>query len=389
MLGEKVHNFLFGYVDFTARDGFSDFFLSECRRQRINIENVRLETDGISARVRLRDYPRALNAAALTGMRIQALRRGGIPHIAHYCVRRLGIPIGLLAAIVISAFLSSCVWSVEVTGNEKISEESLVELLAELGVKRGAFIAGIDSAEVEKAVENRLDGVLWIAVNIVGSRVFADVRETIETPEITDGKKYVNIIARAGGEIVSADILEGDGTLAPGMPVVKGDLLVSGVVPLAGGGSRFVHAKANILARTKSTFSSSTALSINVQKISSYKDRYQLYVFGLKLPLGAAGKENRTVAEYLLKNSESVFPVGVIRERYTSFENKTLELSVDEAALICFSDFAVGALERYKDCELVSREMFVSCDKELIIGAEYICIESIGEEQEFSVDSQQ
>ena len=57
------------------------------------------------------------------------------------------------------------------------------------------------------------------------------------------------------------------------MPVVKGDLLVSGVELLKDNTVRYVHAKALVVARTSTVVSTSTALSFNAYKISRFTDR--------------------------------------------------------------------------------------------------------------------
>ena len=379
---------LSGRVGFTVTGGFPSLFLEACAARGVSVGGIRPGKDGLSAYVSEKDFRDVMLAARHAGMALTETRRTGLPRLLRRCRARVGVPIGLLLAALLLTFLSGRIWEVTVAGNERVGSDEILDVMEELGVFPGAGVRALDLKAVELAAQERLPQLSWIAVNLVGSKATVEVREIIKTPELTDERDYANIVAAQDGVVVSADVLKGSGQPLVGSAVVKGDLLVSGVIEMKTGFRRFVNAKAIIKAFTRTTLTAQTPLSLEAERISAYRDVRGITFFGLRIPFGIRIGNAQTETEaYLLQSRTTVFPVGVTHTRCALFETQTLALSKADAALLCFADFCSLAHERYRDAELRNREIsFTIKNGTARVTARCECVEEIGERQPFAVD---
>ena len=263
---ETVGRMITGSVTFRASGGFPDLFLDGCARYGVRLENVRRESGTLTARAAERAFPAAERAAREAGMTVEVLHLAGLPRLLRRYRARIGLPVGLLLGALLLLFLTGRIWQVTVTGRTYLGEEEILDVMEELGVSPGARIRKLDLKTVEEQAQLRLPRLSWIAVNRIGCKAEVEVREIIETPEVTDEKDYANLVAARDGVIVSADVLEGSGQPQVGSAVVKGDLLVSGIIEMKNGFQRFVNAKALIRARTKTALSVRSPQSMETER---------------------------------------------------------------------------------------------------------------------------
>jgi len=155
----------------------------------------------------------------------------------------------LLLGILMVLTVPNFVLFYETKGNETISDAEILRGLEELGIGFGTYGPSIKSQWVEDHMLNMVEGLEWITVNQSGCKAVVEVREREETPVVTDRKGFANIIAARDGIIEEQSVWTGQKLKAVGDVVVKGELLVSGVVDLE---QTFLltRAQAEIFART-------------------------------------------------------------------------------------------------------------------------------------------
>lgn len=388
MIREKIKRFLKGTVYFSAENGFSELFLERCKKLGLSLNCIEKTDSGISAFVNYKDLKYVFDAAKKSGAEITVLSRNGLPHIFTKYKRRFGIPIGLLIGIIITAVLSSVIWSIDISGNEKIPTETVESLLKEVGIEKGCFKESINCDDAEFYIYNQLESVSWISVYIAGSRMFVEMREREEIISPEEKEVYSNIVASKDGEVVRADIFTGEGKIYPGSAVLKGDLLVSGVVTMRDESVKFVDSSAYICARTKNRVNCIGAKKFTTKKIVDCKDRYFLYFFGIPIPLTLpCENENYTSNGYFINAGDIIMPLGVIRENGYSFRKSEITLSEDEAALITFYDFSSSSLKLMENAQIINFEFDLNfTDSQVFIDADYSCIENIAQRKTFTVE---
>ena len=157
------------------------------------------------------------------------------------------LPLVLLALAVWSSFY---VWRIEVTGNESVPTEKILNALEDSGVRIGAYWPAFTSDNIRSRVLVQLPELKWLSVSVYGSRAHVVVRET--TPEIRpfDEKQAVRLVAALPGYIDETRVCRGFAKFQKGQAALPGETLVDGAVPDALGGVRFVHARGEIFAET-------------------------------------------------------------------------------------------------------------------------------------------
>ena len=379
-------DFLFGTVRFSATEGFSDEFLSFCVKRKILIHELKREADKITGYVHNTELKVLTSAAEKSGMKLEITKRTGLPHLFIRYRKRYGIPIGFMIFTVICAILHSVIWSVDVSPTEFTETEKILEVLKESGVRVGAFSDTINCKDIEYQLYEAFDDISWVNVRITGARMFVDISE-VKVKENVKEEKFTNIVASKDGEIINAEIFRGEGKLYPGTAVVKGDLLISGIINHRDGSVKFVDSEGKIFARTKSFTASTIPLNITVKLQKSCKDIYFPTFFGLSPDRVINVKQNNfTDSCYYTDGKDVVFPLGIIRRHIYTFEEAVKELSENQAVLLCFRDFAKSCLKLRKTAEIIESDIRLSVNSVAEFSGSFICIEDIALKKEFTVE---
>ena len=385
MLAESIGDLLFGRVVFSAEGGFPALFLEACAAGRVPLRNVKRGDESVRAAVDERGFRQVGAAAEKAGMTVRVLTRTGLPFLLLRYRRRIGIPMGVALAAALLFFLSGRLWEVTVTGNETLSDDEILDVMEEAGVKPGMPLRKIDVKDAEQTAQNRLPALSWIAVNIVGCKATVEVREIVPQPEMTDETDYADLIASMDGLIVRADVLEGAGQPKIGEPVVKGDLLVSGTIEMNNGFRRYVNAKAIILAETRSALTETVEKRTAAERVVRFGAVWSLRFFGLTIPFGILpkGVETETSCFYV-KSRRTVYPMGVSRTRWCVCEAAPIDWEEDLASLVCFSRFCETAADRYREAEVLDMKLtFSENAQEAKVTAAFRCIEPIAVRRPF------
>ena len=161
---------------------------------------------------------------------------------------------GLLAFLAVSALLllvsSLFVWEIEVVGNEKLSRGQVLRALSRSGVDLGTYRYSVSADLVRSSMMRQLPELGWMTVNINGSRAVAVIVERQEKPEIYAQSDPADIVAAETGIIKRMSVENGKPAVKQGDSVLEGELLVSGLMDSLSSGSKFVRAKAKVMADT-------------------------------------------------------------------------------------------------------------------------------------------
>lgn len=389
MLNDKLGRLLKGNVRFSLQQGFIPDFLDACEKKNLQIRNLH-EKDGVLHGSVLRhDYDTLQQEAQRKGMQISTEKRSGLSFMIQRYRKRWGIPVGLLLSLIIFGFLHSMVWQVQVDGCQKLSEAYIREYFAAHGVRRGVFQNNIDVVALRDQALYEMKEVLWISLYLDGCVAHIEVRER-EAQQTTADREPVNLVASYGGEIIRADIFEGEPYARPGKAVAKGDLLAGGALMMPGGGVRFVKAKADVIARTHRQIEHRIDFLQSVATIQDSSLRYCLSLFGLRVPLYPVfGKQIAEHNESNLSAGEVILPVGIIREGCRQTAAQDITLCKEVALLQLFAEFALLETDMTRDKTMLERSLQVEVrNNGIVMRGEYVCEENICQEVPLRVESE-
>jgi similar to stage IV sporulation protein len=248
--------------------------------------------------MRLRPVMRALpGTVSLTG-------KHGVPFFLWKFRQRYVLLLGLLACICGLSWTSRYVWEIELTGLDTLPYDIVIQQLESFGVSAGTPARSIHAPTVRDQMLTLNGDLIWLTVNIRGSRAVVEVRERIHMPELFPAHIPCDIIARRGGLVTSVVVRQGETLVQPGQTVSEGYRLVSGTIAIEGAETRYVRAAADIRARTWYELTGILAPAISVtpsgeepivrRSIVIFGRRINLYAGGCILPAGY-GKISQSV----------------------------------------------------------------------------------------------
>lgn len=380
----KLIRYLFGFVEFKAVGGFSERFINLCTKNQIPLWDVKRNKNALFASTTVKGYKSIRESARRAGTSVKIVRKKGLPFITYRQKKRMGILIGLSAAVILIAFLSTMIWTVSVEGNQKISDERITKVFSSLGIKMGARRKSLDTSHIADEALKQFEGELsWATVNIDGSKAVIEVRESIPVPPITDTKTPCNIVASEDGVITKLHLYSGQEEIKIGSAVVKGDLLISGVKTNLDKTETLMHADGNVYAQSekelRTKFNGGVFLKESQEKI-----KYTLYFFGLKIPLGFVSFDNSsyTVETYLDSNNTAL-PIGIIRERECEYSASCDITNSAQQNLLSAKKYSDLYRDIFNSSDVQPKE-FAYADGEY--RGVYICEKQIGVKQEIFVE---
>lgn len=155
-------------------------------------------------------------------------------------VRIAGAVLILLLVISQSFFVKT----ISVDGYKGIPETELRNCLAEAGIEEGSYIPKIDWSRAENMIYDAFPQVTWVQLVYDGRKVFLNISEGKRNTEdeeeslikseegVEEREYYCSIVANTSGYIESISSYRGLALVEAGDYVEKGQVLISGMVPI-------------------------------------------------------------------------------------------------------------------------------------------------------------
>lgn len=357
-----------GNVTFSILGAYSEEYISALMQRGFVVKNVRSDGGMLYAAVSSRDYLRAARLSRSFGVRTKVCKREGIYFFLRRYRRRFGIPLGVIAAAALVIFLEQFVWKIEIHGNEKLSDNQVLQLLSENGVEIGTYSPYIDVNELEISIKRRIPDIAWMSVSLNGSRldVYIDEAAFPEEPEIPLNTPC-NVVASKTGVIVDAQVYSGTLLYPKGSGVAEGSVIVSGAVDDGAGNISINHASAKIIAEfTEKVELFMPYTVLEKQRTGKSGQEKELMLFGLVIPLGEAvsDKSNTICTEeirlYNLFGLE--LPWKLKTNTYTEYEDITVTRKTDDLERILSRQMEDYCENFFADYELVDIKKSVRAD---------------------------
>lgn len=343
MFWERFLRFVKGYVEFRAVGGFPERFINLCAANRISVQEIKMFGETILGVCGIKDYARIRMVAKKSGMKVRVLKKTGLPFFVRKNRMRSGIIAGFFLSVLITSFLSGRIWVINVSGNEKMPAEEILSCFENMGIKTGIKKDSIVPKEKAFEALEKIDGLMWCAVNVDGCKIGIEIKEQIEKEIEEKDEIPSNIVALKSGQIKVIECFTGTPVSESGSAVEKGDIIVSGAVINKDESVSFYKAKANVIAKTKNTVSVSVNSAQQMRVYTKTKNRYFIDFFSLHFPvnffIGQKDKYEFSANENFMSAGKNKLPVGITTERYLSYENQNIKLDKVYIRLMCAEEY--------------------------------------------------
>ncbi len=325
------------------------------------------------------------------GLEIRLLGEKGGRKLFRSAKRRaLLITLGVLC-IVLAAVSSLFLWSIDIEGNDTLSDAQILRALADCGVEYGAFWPSLSSDTVRSRVVSQMPEIAWLSLNVRSSRAQVVVRERVDRPEIVNEKAPCDIVAAKSGVIRRMSVLEGESAAAPGSAVVQGDVLVRGLMSSETGDARNVHSMAQVIADTWYEISALTPLTEEQKCGKLRSDTAFSLVIGKKRINFFSDSRNKYTScdkinklRYISLGDVFTLPVGYALERTTQYETRTVHIDENEAVGRLKATLGAELRRRINGGQIVSEEYTVSkTEAVLTVTLRARCTENIAREASY------
>ncbi len=339
----------------------AETFLNLCMRYGFTYYDMQTDTETGRIRVLLPLHSRRelYSACKVWQIRIRTLSRHGLVAALSKYKHRWGIFVGLSLSLCLFALAESVLWRIDITGNERLDREHIIEALAENGMSVGDLISGIKTDSVEQRVMINDDDIAWISINISGTVASVEVRETADT-EIEEKKmKPSNLVAKYDAEIISLEVFSGFISVKTGEFVRAGQLLVSGIYESEKAPLRYTRAVGRVFGKISRSFEVEIPLKQSVKVPTGEKiTQKTLIFFGKSIKLfrnsGNLGESCDIINyEYTLDPfGFGALPITLSTHTLFPYRFETVEISADEAMELAYAE-----IERLLTAELEGAEI--------------------------------
>lgn len=340
MLLLRIWNYIRGYVIICVDGFFIEKFLNLCANKNIYLWDIkRTKRNSMTLKVSIKGFKAMQGISHKTKCKVSILKKVGIPFIKHRYRKRKTFAAGFILFIIIIYVLSSFIWVIEINGLNRVNAQEIVDFLAGYGVKPGILKFRIDKDTIIPNMIIKIEGLSWVDIKQVGTKVIVDVVERVPKPEIIDKSTPCNIYSNNNGVVKQIIAKNGTTLVKEGDVVRRWQLLISGVMSnkLYPDQQRLVHADGEVLATIWHSESAAFDLhQIKREKTGEYKTGLGLKIFNncYNIYRGHSPYNDFDLQEYdmrlaLWKNYE--LPIQIVTKKYYKVNNNEYDYTEEQA----------------------------------------------------------
>ncbi|MDD5933990.1 MAG: sporulation protein YqfD [Clostridiales bacterium] len=341
---KRFVRWLFGYLYITLKGDYPEHFMNLCENRNILLWGIRYEEKQCFGFIKLRDYRTVKDIARKSKTVPYIKKRYGFPFFLKRVWKRKVYFIGILLFCMLLFTMSRYIWDISIEGGHKHTPEQLLSYLKSTGVYSGCTIQEISCPKIEEDLRRDYPDIGWVSAQIKGTRLIVSIVET-EVPVLIDSKKETNlsaahIVANQDGIIASMIVRSGVPKVKIGSVVKKGDILVSGVIPVIGDEGvptmyKSVVADADIMVKTYVDYDHSFSMTYQSKKYTKEKKTgYQLDLWDRKI--FNVGSSNSYEHYDIIKDVNTLklvrnFYLPIKITKINAYEYKTIDVTYTES----------------------------------------------------------
>ncbi|HHX50387.1 MAG TPA: sporulation protein YqfD [Clostridia bacterium] len=366
MLLQKCQAFFRGHVIILVEGASPEKFINLALVRGILLwDVVPLAENRFLAKVAARDVRRLRTISRISRSRFRIRRKIGLPFHWRRIRKRKTFLAGTLAFVLLLYLLSSFVWFVDFSSSkelEYLSQEKIMSLAADLGVRPGIWKNTLDLRKIEKTMEIQLPELAWVTIEIEGTRAMISVVEKELPGKQEWERKPGHIIASKDGIIREILVISGQAKVREGDTVSRGQVLISGLITPSASGvgeepgthqlARLVRARGIVRARvwyqaTAQVPLVETGVNPTGKSVRVFQLKVDDRLITLKGPRSVpyANYEKKEVFQKLPRWRNWQVPVELVRTTYYEVRPYRRDLGEEEAKRIALA----RALERMRE----------------------------------------
>ncbi len=251
-----------GYLTVRMRGFTPERFLNLCRSNDIEIWDICCGEQCHEFKASLADYWRVRPLVRKSQVHLDIIRKHGLPFFLHRNRKRKLYGVGVVSFFLVLFVMTRFIWDIQIDDNYHFTDDTLLHFLSSRDIVYGMPKHKVDCDQLEEDIRSAYPEILWVSARISGTRLLIRVKENDVVGVLPERmEEPADLAADKDGVITSILVRKGKAQVKAGDEVKKGQILVSGSVPIYDDAGvvvseQRVHADADITARTESVLRS-------------------------------------------------------------------------------------------------------------------------------------
>lgn len=232
-----------GYVDVALWGYAPERFFNLCSNHNILIWDLRQQGETYYFKISVQGFRCLKPLLKKSGTHIKIGKKNGIPFFFFRYRKRKILFASIFVCIAILYALSRFIWKININGNDSVTDDSMLQFLEEKNSSYGTHISDIDCTKLEEEIRSSFKSIIWTSVKREGTTLTVDVQENLavasDEPNTALPEEFkeqdqsgYDLVALHDGTIESIYVRKGTPMVQQGQEVKKGDVLVSGSLPI-------------------------------------------------------------------------------------------------------------------------------------------------------------
>jgi len=297
----------------------NDILLKNIKKKNIN---------SVETEIYLKDYEKFYQLSKKYGIKIKIKRRLGRSFILYRWRKRWGLILGGLLFFATLYYLSTFIWTINITSGKYITPFEIRRDLKRLNVKEGISAKNLDVYTLERKMMEENSNISWIKIRKEAGSLVVVVQERQEPPEIKNETSPCILVASRDAEVLSVYTISGKAAVKKGDIVKKGQTLVLNKQGKEGEEYE-IRAEGTVIGKTFYEKSESVPLiEFRRERTGEKVKKYYIDLFGKRIYF----KNSEKIYKDYDKIEDRKFMFG--SETYFEVVNKPYYISPDYAASI-------------------------------------------------------
>ncbi len=368
-----------GTLEVEIQGFFTERFINLCKINNIKIWNIKTIVNGIVRfTICLKDFKKLKSIARKTKCKVKIISKKGM-YFKLFKYRKRGLAyILILTFIALCIFSTTFVWNIEVTGNDTIPTDEIINSLKDSGLYVGKNKINLNTKNIINSLRINVSNIAWAGIEIDGTDVYVKIVEkTNLTEDNRDDGSIGDIVSTKSGVIEKIIVENGTAIPSIGEYIESDRIVIEGKIYSKFMDTKDVQAKGRIILKTQYEFSNTYYYN---QKDKNYTGENK-YSIGI----GINDKENyinyldKSLNYDIIKNSYDInfLSLRISLDWYTFkiYELKDIVLSRDDLlnkAKIDGDNYINEILPTLKNPQIVNSEIIIDNENEELINVRIV-----------------
>ncbi len=382
----RLMKYFRGYVEVALWGYAPERFFNLCSNHDILIWDLRQDGDVYYFYISVDGFRCLKPLLRKSGTHIKISKKSGVPFFFFRYRRRKILFLSIFVCMALLFALSRFIWKININGNDSVTDDSLLQFLEEKNSAYGTHISDIDCTKLEEEIRSCFKSIIWTSVKREGTTLTIDVQENLvvssqplgtQLPEELKEQEQqgYDLLALHDGTIESIYVRKGTPLVAQGDAVKKGDVLVSGALPIYDDSGtltdyQYCTADADIQLKTTYTYQDRFAKKHKERVYSGQTEHRYGVSFGdsyFQIPWKKPGFTQYTLLDTRtqIRLCDSFYlPVSLVRRTYEEYEETQKIYTQKEAkaqAAANLTEFLENLAQ--KGVLILEKRVMISTDK--------------------------